>query len=29
MSYNYTKKERDELKKKYKQGFERINRGFC
>ena len=28
MSYNYTKKEYDKLKKKYKQGFKYINRGF-
>ena len=29
MSYNHTKKERDELKKKYKQKFKYINRGLC
>ena len=28
MSYNYTKKECDKSKKKYKQGFKYINRGF-
>ena len=28
MSYNHTKKERDKLKKKYKQGFKRIDRGL-
>jgi hypothetical protein len=28
MLYNHTKKERNKLKKKYKQGFKYINRGF-
>ena len=28
MSYNYTKKEYNKLKKKYKQGFKYIDKGF-
>ena len=28
MSYNYTKKEHNKLKKKYKQRFKYIDRGF-
>ena len=28
MSYNHTKKERDKSKKKYKQGFKHVDRGF-
>ena len=28
MSYNHTEKECDESKKKYKQGFERVDRGL-
>ena len=28
MLYNYTKKEYNKLKKKYKQGFKRINKEF-
>ena len=29
MLYNYTKKEYDELKKKYKQWFKYMDKGFC